>query len=263
MDNDNLDGGSAVAEPTQDQLNQDLFGTEPAPASEPKAQSQNGYSQEQLDQAIQQALKQSLNPIQAELGQLRKFRSEYDKTKTQQQNQPAPEWAQLDEATRKQTKAILKAAWEEDYGTDWKTMKEERQQFNDERQKWQAITQVQRIAGKDWNDEFDDKAGEIIANAQKAANNGDEGAEQFLKEFRETRSGKQVLVDMVRAQLRGSAEAQSQQAQNVQAQARKSASTAVSRPGNSAPPNDLSGAQKIKDPKERLKALQSLMDAQQ
>ena len=261
MENE-VEGSTQVAEPTQEQLNSDLFGQE-APAQQQQASQGQPDIQKQINEAIQQAMQQHLNPIRAEFGKFRQIQSEWDKTKNQQANQPAPEWASLDEAARKQTRAIIKAAWDEEYGKDWTSMRQEREEFNSERQKWQSITAVQRIAGADWNDDFDEKAGDIIKKAMQDANNGDENASQFLKEFNETRAGKQVLVDMVRAQIRGSMTAQSQQAQNQQAQARKSASTAVSRPGQTNAPSNIDSVSKIRDPKERLKVLQSMMDTDQ
>jgi hypothetical protein len=128
-------------------------------------------------------------------------------------------------------------------------------------QKQQAVmASVQQIAGKDFND-LDDIMGDIYRGAKQAADNGNEDAADFIKELFETKSARYRLVEMARSQHRNSLEQQSQKAQNVQAQARKSAATAVSRPGNATnQPGDLSSVQKIRDPKERLKALQGMMD---
>lgn len=248
-----------AAEPTNDQVNSELLGIEAPQPAERAPQSQDAN---QLNQMIQEAIRQAMNPVQAELGKFRRLQSEFDKQKNQQAAyQPPKAWADLDEATRKQTQDIIDAAWREKYGKQWESVQGELEEFRSEKQQRTVMNDVQRIAGKDFS-ELDDIMGNIYTSAKKAADQGDEDAAEFIKELFETKSARYRLVEMARAQKRGSLESQSQEAQNVQAQARKRVSTAVSRPGNTnQTSNDLSSIAGIKDANKRLEALKPLMDA--
>jgi hypothetical protein len=251
-----------TAEPTNDQVNSELLGIDAPQPTERATQSQP--DQNQLNQMIQEAIRQAMNPVQAELGKFRKLQSEFDRQKNQQAAyQPPKAWADLDEPTRRTTQDIIEAAWKEKFGKEWDSIQGELSEFRSTKQQQSVMNDVQRIAGKDFG-ELDDIMGNIYRDAKKAADSGDPDAADFIQELFETKSARYRLVEMARAQKRGSLESQSQQAQTTQAQARNRASTAVTRSNtNTQPAGDLKSIQNIRDPKKRLEALQPLMDASQ
>jgi len=248
-----------VVEPTQEQVNADLgFGSQPAPSPAPR-------QPEAPDQAklIEEAIQRALNPINAQLGKFRQVQSEWDKQKQQTtQYQPPASWAELTPEQKKQSQEIVKAAWREEFGKEWDDTQSMRNEFATARQQQTIMSDVQSLAGKDFGD-LDNIMGDIYKNAKQAAENGDQSAADFLKELSETKAARFQLVEMARNIHRQNLEKTSQGAQATQEAGRKKVSTAVSRPGNaSSSQTDLASVERIKDPKERLKVLQSMMDQQ-
>ena len=249
-----------TGEPSQADLNSQLFGEE-APAVQPQ-QTQPDMTA-QIQQAINEALKQHLSPIQSQLGRVAKFQSEWDKQKTQTAAyQPPASWAELTPEVKKQTQEIIDAAWREKYGKQWDDQQSQLEEYQSTRKQQAVMTNVQRIAGKDFA-ELDDIMGNIYTRAKEASENGNQDATDFIDELFNTKSAQYRLVEMARAEFRGTREKQSQQAQTDQAKARNRASTAVQRASNNVTPaQDLGSATRIKDPRKRLEALQGMMDQQ-
>lgn len=273
MSDENLDGGGeggqtqTIEAPTNEQVNQEFGLDGGRESSEPRKVQQQIQApdyQAQIQQAMRetQEARQQLNSMRSEFGKFRQMQSEWDKQKTQTQNQTPASWQQLDEKVRQQTKEIVKAAWEEQYGKDWAGIQDNMNQFASTRQQQEVLTDVQRIAGKDFA-QLDDIMGNIYLGAKRAAENGDQEAAAFIKELSETKSARYRLVDMARATFQNSQQAKSQTAQTQQQQARNNAATAVKRSTQASTQTlDLESAKRIRDPKARLEALRNLMDGE-
>ena len=248
--------------PSNEQVNQMMGVDSPAPApAEPTAPAPQ-FDQAKMEAMFKGILEQQLNPVRATMGKLGQMQSEWDKQKQQASAYKAPaSWEQLDPESRKTTSEIIKAAWQEQFGEKWDQLSTWQQQQQEASQKQETFQSVMAMAGEDFKS-LDPIMGNIYREAQQAANNGDQRAARFIQELMTTDSGKYRLVDIARQMHKQTLEANGQQAQQTQADARKRASTSVQASRTpTTKPDDLASIQRIKDPAKRLEALKERMDA--
>lgn len=240
--------------------------TEQPQEGEPKEQPPQatpGFDEAKLKAMLDEMLKQSLNPIQSELGQLRKVRSEFSKLQQNNNQVQAPKsWGELDPQTQQSTKELFQHLLEKEFGYAERFQRYDsalERQEKAERQDY-TLDVTRQYLGSDF-DNLDPIMGKLLSQAKQAAKSGDEGAQRFLWEFENTDSGIYRLADIAKAEYAKSLEGKSAQAKNDQAERAKKASTAV---GSAKPAPSSVGADGPSDPAEWMKwAKAKLMEADQ
>lgn len=235
-------------------------------ATEPEspAQPSTGIDEAKFKAMFEEMLKQSLNPIQSELGQLRKVRSEFSKLQQNNNQVQSPKsWEELDPQTRQSTKELIQHLLEKELGYSERFQKYDSMIEKQEKAERQSYTLdvVRDYVGTDF-DNLDPIMGKLLREVQGAAKSGNESAQRFLWEFENTDSGIYRLADIAKAEYAKSLEGKSAQAKNEQAERAKKASTAV---GGAKPAPASTGADGgPTDPKEWMAwAKEQLMKADQ
>ena len=236
-----------------------------AQGSEPQSGAQSAAQQSQpanFDPAefrqFMAEYRQHQNQINSQLGNFSKKQSELDKFLAKQNQPQSPaEWSKLDDLTRKQTRAIVKAAFEEEFGDDMKNWNGVHQSFQAQEQNNRIMGIANQALGEDYG-KYDKILGSLYLSVKQGAEAGDPNAERFLKEIRETESGVYRLVEMAKAQASQSLQAQSQQAAQQREGRAQRTSTAV---GGNRQAQSGTGADGLPtDKAERRKAIAAQID---
>jgi len=194
-----------------------------------------------LDRAtLEQMMKEMLNPINSELGQLRKLRSEFDRTKNQPTNNTPQSWAQMSPEQQQQTQELIEYALAKSkYG-------ERIEQFDGFYQQQQLVQQgfqVENLAKEFAGEQFKD-LDPIMArmvNDLKANADTDSRAARRLWEIQNTEAGIESLVNKAKQELGQQVHAKAEQAVTARQNAAKKAGVNVSQTSQSVTPsNDFS-----------------------
>lgn len=226
-----------------------------APEQSQAAQPSGGFDEAKLQALLDKVLMEKLNPIQSELGQVRKFRSEWSKAQNGQQKQVPQSWQALPEDQQKAFREMMRHAWEQEFGDDWQAIQQERQQAQQFQQVRNIDQTAREYAGAEY-DKLDPILGSLLTDLKAKAQSGDQRAARFVQEVYSTESGVLRLVDLAKQEYAKTIQSKQAEATNKQAQVRKSAATAL---GNTnQPPSDPSGElakiMKISDPTKRFEA---------
>ena len=175
-----------------------------------------------LDTAtIQQMLKEALNPIQSELGQLRKIRSEFDRSKQEANKPTTPQsWSSMTPEQQAELQELVDHAWQQKYGKDWNEFQSDREQ----QRAFQQINSVEQLArqfaGENFK-ELDPIMGKMYSELKAKADQGDQEAAQIVHEVKTTRSGVNYLVQLAKQEMAKEIEAKGEQAKATQANTAK------------------------------------------
>lgn len=170
----------------------------------------------------------------SELGQLRKLRSEFDRSKsTPQTNQPPRSVADLTPEQAQATKELLKHYVEELYGDKFKAWEGQYEQQQQVQQINSVYELAQKMAGPDF-EKLNNVMGAKFSEYTAAARAGDAEAQQVVWEVMNTRSGVKALMQEAREML-----AQSQQAkvEGVEAKRQDRARKATTGVNSTNPPS--------------------------
>lgn len=252
--------------PTEEQVMAALSDAPPAPGTEPTATEQTatneappeaGKPAEDPDAKYKALLEQALNPLKSELGQLRKLRSEWSRSQQSQtaQRQAPPSYAQMTPEQQAEFRAMMKHAWQEEFGADWEAIQSERQNAQKFNQRAEIYSIAEDYAGEQFKT-LDPIMGDLLKSIRAKADEGDTRAQRFYKEIYETESGVLRLVDLAKQEYAKSVQGQAVQAEQKKAEQRKSAALSLSST-NQAPVTDdseLARISKISDPGKKAEA---------
>ena len=247
-------------EPTNESVSNSLgIGEAPAPVANEPVQSQ-GFDETKLASLIEAQLKNFLNPIQSELGQFRKVRSEFEQFKNQKpQNvtQPPTSWAELNQDQQKATRDLVNHLIQDILGEKLGKYDKALEGFESQQSVQSVMGIAQNYAGADF-EKLNPIAGKLFTEISKAAAEGNDSAAVFINEINTTQSGVMRLIDMARQEYAKSVDAQSSKAKAEQEAKAKRAGTALGATGQGgAPKTSLDNLPK--DPKEKLKMLEQMM----
>ena len=171
--------------------------------------------------------RQHQNQINSQLGNFSKKQSELDKFLAAQNKPQAPaDWTKLDDQTRKATRAIIRAAWEEEFGDKAKAWDGVHESWQQQEQNNRIMSIANQALGVDYG-KYDQTLGALYLQVKQSAESGDQNAARFLKEIRETDSGVRMLVEMAKQQVAQSMQGQSEKAKLEQEGKAKRAATGV------------------------------------
>ena len=232
-------------------------GAQGAAGGQTQQQQQPAFNPTEL-QAFMREQREYQNRINSQLGNFSKKQSELDKFLTAQNQPKTPQsWEKLDEATRRATEELVSHIVESRFGEKFKTW----DSVHDGWQTYQENTRVESMAHQILGSEFDkyDAAlGQIYLQVKAQADQGNPQAAAFLKEIRTTESGVYRLVDMAKAQISQTLNAQSEKARLEQEGKAKRAATGV---GGSRQVQTGAGADGLPtDKAERRKAIAAQID---
>lgn len=244
---DNEQQVETVQAPSDTQVDAWMNGSEQqaeAQGAQPQAQTEKAVEASApapvLDKAaLQEMMKEFLNPIQSELGQLRKLRSEFDRTKSQPTNTTPQSWASMTPEQQEQTKELIKYAFEQ---TEHGQKLTQFDTFYQQQQLVQQGFQVENLAKEFAGDQFkelDPIMAEMVNELKTAAEN-DPRAARKLWEIQNTESGIESLVNKAKQQLGTQVKAKVEQATDArQAAAKKAGVNVTAAQPNAKPANDF------------------------
>lgn len=221
--------------------------------SEQQAEAQGAQPQAQAEQkaveapapapvldkaALLEMLKEHLNPIQSELGQLRKLRSEFDRTKGQPTNTTPQSWASMTPEQQAQTKELIEYAFAQSkYGEKFGAFDEYYQNQQLVQQGFQVENLAKEFAGDQFKD-LDPIMGRMVEEMKTAAQT-DSRAARKLWEIQNTESGIESLVNRAKQELGQQAKAKVEQATEARQNAARKAgvNVAAAQPNAKAPNN--------------------------
>lgn len=230
---------------------QDATETE-RPAQTDTAPVEEKYSSEQVRKMIAEAL----NPIQSEVGQFRKVRSEWDKQRAASKTEQVPQTiAQMTPEQMQASRDLVKHLFEEMYGEQFNALTARNEEMERQSQRMSIVDTAREYAGAQYA-ELDPVIGNLFTELKAKADAGDQRAARFVDEIYSTESGVLRLVDLAKQEHAKTIEARKASTATQQAQSRKNAATAIGNT-NQAPVSsdaELSRIQKIRDPAERAEA---------
>lgn len=202
---------SAPTRPSEEAVTAFLNGSEAQQVEQPGAQSPSAEkpveatapaaSQPDIAAQIRELLKSELNPIQSELGQLRKLRSEFSRMQTQT-NQPITpaSWQQMKPEEQSAVLEMVEHAWTQKFGKQWEQMNSRFEQ-QQQRESLEAVEHTAReIAGDQWQ-ELDPIMGRVYDDLLKKAEGGDSQSRRLVYEIANTYSGVAHLVNLAKAEM--------------------------------------------------------------
>lgn len=176
--------------------------------------------------ALQEMMKEFLNPIQSELGQLRKLRSEFDRTKSQPTNNTPQSWASMTPEQQAQTLELVEHAFgQTQYGKKFGDFEGFYQQQQLMRQGFEVEGLAKEFAGDQFN-ELDPIMGRMVKELQSAAET-DQRAAKRLWEIQNTEAGIESLVNRAKQELGTQVKAKVEQATEARQNAAKKAGVNV------------------------------------
>lgn len=234
-----------IQAPTDTQVDAWMNGSEQqaeAQGTQPQAQAEETKAVEApapapvLDKAaLAEMMKEFLNPIQSELGQLRKLRSEFDRTRSQPTNTTPQSWASMTPEQQAQTKELIKYAFEQtEYGEKFSQFDSFYQQQQITQQGFQVENLAKEFAGEQFK-ELDPIMARMVTELQKSADN-DPRAARRLWEIQNTEAGIESLVNKAKQELGAQVKAKVEQATDARQAAAKKAGVNVSQSQQSVQP---------------------------
>lgn len=182
-----------------------------------------------------EVLKQELNRIKSELGQLRKRGSESPKP----QEQPTPQaLAKLSPEQRAEWMALFEESFQSKYGEKFDRF-EERERQAEVTAQIQGIEAYAKTLTGDLHKELDPIMGKLYEEIKQRADDGDEEAQQDLYEIKNTRAGIRDLVSRAKQEYSQSLEAKGEAAKASQAVAAKKAGVTLGSTPQAAPQPDI------------------------
>lgn len=194
-----------------------------------------------LDRAtLESMMKEMLNPINSELGQLRKLRSEFDRTKNQPTNNTPQSWSSMTPEQQAQTKELIEYAFgQSKYGEKFGQFDNLYQQQQMQQQGFAVENLAKEFAGEQFKD-LDPIMARMVTELQESAVN-DPRAARKLWEVQNTESGIESLVNRAKSELGQQAKAKVTQATDARQAAAKKAGVNVSQTSqNVSASNDFS-----------------------
>lgn len=242
---ENEQNTETVQAPSDNQVDAWMNGSEQqaeAQGAQPQAQTENKAVEASapapvLDKAtLESMMREMLNPINSELGQLRKLRSEFDRTKNQTNNTPQS-WASLNEEQRKQTQELIEhVIANSKYGEQLGKYDEFYQRQQIQEQGFQVENLAREFAGEQFK-ELDPILARMVNELKESAQN-DPRANRRLWEIQNTEAGIEALVNRAKAELGTQVKAQVEQAKDARQAAAKKAGLNVSQTQSTAKPTD-------------------------
>jgi hypothetical protein len=226
--------------------------TAPAPKEQAPVPSAPTASQD-LAAQIKEILKQELNPVQSELGQLRKVRSEFEKMRASQNQPTTPQsWASMKPEEQAQVLELVEHAWKQKYGSDWEAIQKERQETSQYRAVESVVNLAKELAGNQWDD-LDPIMEKIYNGILEKSQSGDEKSRRIAWEVANTHSGVAYLVQLAKQELSQTVQATEQKATSQrQAQAKKAGTALNAAPSNAG--SDADGLEALKNlPTDKLR----------
>lgn len=252
------------ARPTDEQatafLNGDRQAVEPQkpePQEEKKVEAPaSAASPAPVQKTETELLKQELNRIKSELGQLRKRGSE--SPKPVEQRQTPQSWAAMSPEQQAQWRELFQHTFQETYGNDFEQIKSFRQQQEVSAQATAAENYAREVSG-DLFEKLNPIMGRMYEEIRAKAQDGDEEAERDLYEIGNTKAGIRDLVARARQEYSQGIEAKGDAAKAAQAEAAKKAGVTLGSTPQAAPKPDI-----LKnlpdDPAEAAKVLKKEID---
>lgn len=184
-------------------------------------------SQPDIAALVREVLKGELNPIQSELGQLRKIRSAFDRMQAQQNQPVTPQsWAQMKPEEQSQVLELVEHAWKQRYGSQWEAMNQRFEVMQQRESLSQVENLARELAGEQFS-ELDPIMGNIYSDLTKKAESGDRQAQRLVYEIANTYSGVSHLVNLAKAELAQSVKANEEKAKADRQQAAKRAGSPI------------------------------------
>lgn len=184
-------------------------------------------SQPDIAALVREVLKAELNPIQSELGQVRKMRSAFDRMQAQQNQPVTPQsWAQMKPEEQSQVLELVEHAWKQKYGSQWEAMNQRFEVMQQRESLSQVENLARELAGEQFS-ELDPIMGNIYSDLTKKAESGDRQAQRLVYEIANTYSGVSHLVNLAKAELAQSVKANEEKAKADRQQAAKRAGSPI------------------------------------
>jgi len=234
------------AQPTDEQASAFLQGkpmVEPqkqAPAPEAEQVPAPVAETKPIEKTETQLLKEELNRLKSEFGQLRKRGME--SPKPVQTPQVPQSWAKLGADEQAQLRELVKASLQGD--EDWAGLQESRKAVAEMQERQQVTAQIQTVEERvrgyagDLHKQLDPIMGRMYDEFKAKAEEGDDEAQELLWEIKNTRSGAKYLVDLAKSEYSQTIAGKGEQAKaSQQAQAKKASVTLGTTQANQATPS--------------------------
>jgi hypothetical protein len=206
-----------------------------------------------LDRAtLEQMMKDMLNPINSELGQLRKLRSEFDRAKNQTPTNNTPQsWASMTPEQQQQTQELIEYALAKSkYGERIEQFDGFYQQQQLVQQGFQVENLAKEFAGEQFKD-LDPIMARMVTELQTAAET-DQRAARRLWEIQNTEAGIESLVNKAKQELGQQVHAKAEQAVTARQNAAKKAGVNVSQTSQSVAPRNEFSKLSLKEMRQQL-----------
>ncbi len=211
---------NANANPATEQVAQAQTTEQPAQQQAPA-----NITADEFKQFMQQ-FQSFQNQTQSQLGNFSKKQSELDKFLTSQNKTQAPKsYADLKPEEQASLKELVKHLVGEDLFKDkFERLDKIAESYEAQERNGRILSVANGVLGADF-EKYNMPLGDLYIRVKQAAASGDQSAERFLNEIHTTESGVYRMIEMVKAQVSQSLQAQSEKAKLEQeAKAKRAAS---------------------------------------
>lgn len=189
----------------------------------------------------EERLRELLSPLNSELGQLRKLRSEFDKLRAQPNTKPTESpkaWSEMSPEQQAAWDDLNKHWFQRTYGDTWQKMQSRFEQMESSERMGRVEEIAKEFGGDAWK-ELDPIMGRIFNDLQAKAETDPASAELLEDVMSGRRAGVNMLVTLAKQELSNTVKAKEGQAKTAQeAQAKRVATTLNSTPTATAETGD-------------------------